>query len=137
MPKIKTISKFVYVNVDLDKNLLLCSSNLVGLAELVEIYAPDEDTPRQACGKTLQKIQDPNVYAIHTSNEEEEMSAAQDYLVGQRCVLRVVARNRSGTIRRKFTPFEKLIVSLEKNKSFKERKVVRAKTGSVRKRNKN
>jgi hypothetical protein len=136
MPK-PILSKFVYVNIDLERNLLLCSTDLVGFGELVEIHAPDEDTPPQACGRTLQKIEDPNIYVFHkTGDDDEPPPSSQTYLLGQKCILRVVARNRSGVIRRGFANYEKAIVNLEKTKTFKERKIVRAKTGSVRKQKK-
>jgi hypothetical protein len=127
----KTVAKFVYVNIDVARNLLLASTSLVGIGELVEIHAPDDDTPRQACGKTLRKTKDTNVYIIHTASEPVDSSST--YLMGERAILRVIARNRSGMLRRKFTPDEKLIVNLEKNERYKERRIVRAKTGSVRK----
>ncbi len=128
-------SKFVYINIDVARNLLLASTSLVGIGELVEIHAPDDETPRQACGKTLRKTKDSNVYIVHTASEPIDPTLST-YIIGERSVLRVIARNRSGMLRRKFTPDEKLIVNLEKNERYKERRVVRAKTGSVRKRKK-
>lgn len=128
-----TVSKaFKFLNIDTERNLLLCNSSLVGLGELVEIHAPDDETPRSACGKTLRKLKDSNVYVVHAAYEGHE-TLENSYVVGERCILRVVARNRSGTIRRKSSE-EKLIVNLEKNERYKEKRVVRAKTGSVRKR---
>jgi hypothetical protein len=129
------LPKFVYVNIDLDRNLLLCSTDLVGFGELVEIHVPDEDTPPQACGRTLQKIEDPNIYIFHKTGDDEAPPSSLHYKVGQKCILRVVARNRSGVIRRRFAAYEKAVVNIEKTKAFKERKVIRAKTGSVRSRN--
>jgi hypothetical protein len=118
---------YKYLVIDTSSNKLLCSTNLVGLSELVEIYDPDEDTPRQACGKILHKLCDPASFAVHCDGTT--------YEVGERCIFRVLAKNRSGMLRRKFSGDEKGIVNLEKSVSYKERKVVRAKTGSVRKKN--
>jgi hypothetical protein len=123
----------LHLGIDTDRNLLLASTQLVGIGELVEIYSPDETTPRQACGKILRKIKDPNCYIVHASYEEQVSSTP--YTMGDKTVLRVVCRNRSGMLRRKFSKFEKLIMDLEKSKVFHEKKVVRAKTGSVRRKN--
>jgi len=131
----KGTSKFTYLNIDVERNLLLCSTALVGLDELVEIHAPDDDTPPQACGKILRKLKDPNIYVVQTGVLDSDPEAI-NYEMGIRSIMRVIGRNRSGMLRRKFTPDEKLIVNLEKNEKFKERRVVRAKTGSVRKRKK-
>ena len=130
----KTISDFLYLNIDKERNLLLCSNDLVGIGELVEIHAPDEETPRQACGKTLRKTKDPNEYVIQTGSFEHHVDSISTYMIGNRSVLRVVARNRSGALRRNSSSEEKQIVNLEKNERYKEKRVVRAKTGSVRKR---
>jgi len=139
MPAVETESKtkttYRHLTIDTLHNMLLCSTSLVGIGELVEIHAPDDDTPRQACGKTLRKTKDPNIYIIHTASEPVD-PASVTYTMGERAILRVIARNRSGMLRRKFTPDEKLIVNLEKNERYKERRVVRAKTGSVRNRKK-
>jgi hypothetical protein len=121
---------FKFLNIDTVRNLLLCSTNLVGLGELVEIHAPDEETPSQAGGKILKKLKDPNLFAAQIGDD------GNSYRIGERSILRVVGRNRSGSMRRKFSPDEKLIVNLEKNEAFKEKRIVRAKTGSVRKRKK-
>lgn len=128
--KAKNVHKFTYLEIDAERNLLLCNSSLVGIAELVEIYAPDDSTPRNACGKTLRKTKE-NIYVLHSNYENAEETI---YELGSRCILRVVARNRSGTLRRKSSNEEKQIVNLEKNEKFQEKRVVRAKTGSVRKR---
>jgi hypothetical protein len=132
--KNKETMTFTYLNIDPDRNLLLCSTDIVGLGELVEIHAPDDNTPRQACGKLLRKMKDKNLYIVHSADMNDP--TVVPYEIGSRTVLRVMARNRSGMLRRKFTPEEKLIVNLEKNEKFRERQVVRAKTGSVRKRKK-
>lgn len=124
---------YKYLVIDIEHNMLLCDSSLVGLGEIVEISAPDDDTPRQACGKILRKLKDPNVYVLNTGGGLEPAI----YMIGSRCVLRILARNRSGALRRKSSPEEKLIVNLEKNGTERaEKQVVRAKTGSVRKRKK-
>lgn len=120
---------FKHLVIDSDHNMLLADSSLVGINELVEISAPDDATPRQACGKILRKLKDPNVYAVHTASGGQDTN----YILGSRCILRVVAKNRSGALRRKSTDEEKLIVNLEKN-GAQEKRVIRAKTGSVRKR---
>jgi len=123
-------STYKHLVIDTQHNMLLCNNSLVGIGELVEIFAPDDDTPRNACGKTLRKTKDPNVYALHSNYENADETL---YELGGRCILRVVARNRSGTLRRKSSDEEKQIVNLEKNEKFREKRVVRAKTGSVRK----
>lgn len=124
---------YKHLVIDAAHNMLLCNSSLVGMGELVEIHAPDDETPRQACGKILRKTKDPNVYVLNSSAPDDETTT---YVVGGRCILRVVSKNRSGAIRRKSSTEEKLIVNTEKNERFKEKRVVRAKTGSVRKRKK-
>jgi hypothetical protein len=123
-------SIFKFLNIDTVRNLLLCSTNLVGIGELVEIHAPDDETPRQAGGKILKKLKDPNLFVPQIGED------GNSYLIGERSILRIVGRNRSGSMRRKFSPDEKLIVNLEKNEAFKEKRIVRAKTGSVRKKKK-
>jgi len=121
---------YLHLVIDNERNFLLCSTQLVGIGELVEIYSADESTPRQACGRTLRKIKDPNIYIVHASYDEHV--STNSYTFGEKAVLRIVCRNRSGMLRRKFSKFEKLIMDLEKSPVFKEKKVVRAKTGSVR-----
>jgi len=126
---------FKYLVIDTSHNSLLCSSNLVGIGELVEIHAPDDDTPRQAGGKILRKLKDPGHFVVHATYDGHE-SLGSFYQLGEKCILRILAKNRSGTIRRRFSNDEKAIVNLEKDEDFEEQKVVRAKTGSVRKRKK-
>ena len=121
---------FKHLTIDSSHNNLLASPNLVGMGELVEVYAPDENTPMQAGGKVLRKIKE-NLFEVHLSYETE--GSGNSYALGEKCILKVVARNRSGMLRRRFSKEEKLIVSMEKPKEFTECKVVRAKTGSVRK----
>lgn len=122
---------YKHLIIDTKHNRLLCDNSLVGIGELVEIFAPDDDTPPNACGKILRKTKDQNIYVLHSNYENAEETK---YELGPRCVLRVVARNRSGTLRRKSSDEEKQIVNLEKNEKYQEKRVVRAKTGSVRKR---
>jgi hypothetical protein len=124
---------YKYLCIDTLHNNLVVSNDLVGIGELVEIYAPDEETPPQAGGKTLRKTKDPSTYVVHASYEGHD-GIGRSYDLGERCTLKVVARNRSGIIRRKCSGDEKLIVNLEKNERHKEHRVVRAKTGSVRRR---
>ena len=121
---------YKHLVIDSSHNHLLCSNGLVGLNELVEVFAPDEESPPQACGKILRKIKDPAIYVVHASYEGHE-SIGITYVLGEKCVLKVLGKNRSGTIRRRFSADEKQIVNLEN--SATEKKVVRAKTGSVRK----
>jgi hypothetical protein len=123
---------FKLLTIDTEKNLLLCDTTLVGKDELVEINKPDDVTPPQACGRILRKISDPNLYEVTTAYDGHEALGRQ-YELGPKCVLRVVMRNLSGRRRRKFTDDEKGIVDLERDENFKEKKVSRAKTGSVRK----
>ena len=122
---------YKHLVIDTSHNNLLASPNVVGMGELVEIFAPDENTPMQAGGKVLRKIKE-NLFEVHLSYETE--GSGNSYALGEKCILKVVARNRSGMLRRRFSKEEKLIVSMEKPKEFTELKVVRAKTGSVRKR---
>lgn len=126
---------YKHLVIDTSHNSLLCSTNLVGIGELVEIHAPDDDTPRQAGGKILRKLKDPGQFVVHATYDGHE-SLGNHYQLGEKCVLRVLAKNRSGAIRRRFGSDEKAIVNLEKDETFQEKKVVRAKTGSVRKRKK-
>ena len=121
---------YKHLVIDPSHNHLLASPNLVGMGELVEIFAPDENTPMQAGGKVLRKIKE-NLFEVHLSYETE--GSGNSYALGEKCVLKVVARNKSGMLRRRFSKEEKLIVSMEKPKEYTECKVVRAKTGSVRK----
>lgn len=124
---------YKHITIDTNKNRLLCSSNLVGLGELVEIFSLDNETPPQASGKTLKKTSEPNVFFDYSNGSTD--SHSKMYFVGNECILRVVARNRSGMLRRK-TPEEKLIVNMEVIDPQKESKIIRAKTGSVRKKEK-
>jgi hypothetical protein len=122
---------YKYLVIDTSHNNLLASTNLVGLSELVEIHAPDEVTPRQACGKILRKLRDPGTFAVYSTCENDCTGLV--YTVGDHCIFKVVAKNRSGMLRRRHARDEKLIVNMERTPSYKERKIVRAKTGSVRK----
>lgn len=121
-----------YLEIDVSKNMLLCSTSLVGKNELAEIHAPDDQTPSRALSNILCKIKDPNVFVVQTSYTGHE-ALGKEISIGDKCVLRILKRNLSGIRRRKFSNDEKSIVDLEKGEDFIERKVSRAKTGSVRK----
>lgn len=122
---------YKYIVIDSEQNMLLASTGLVGNGELVEIYAPDPDSPRQACGRILRKIDD-DTFEVHQSFDGHD-ALGRRYSLGEKCILRVLLRNLSGAKRRKFASDEKIIVSMEKDEHFREKKVTRAKTGSVRK----
>jgi hypothetical protein len=125
---------YKYLCIDTEFNKLLCSTNLVGLGELVEIHEADQNTPRQACTRILRKLADVaggGEYVVHISYDGHD-AVGLTYTVGERSVLRVLARNRSGMLRRRFSNDEKAIVNIEKAEKFIEKKIVRAKTGSVR-----
>src|SRR3990170_213319 len=96
--KVDNKNIYRYLTIDTVHNMLLVSPSLVGLSELVEIHAPDDETPRQACGKILRKLKDPNVFILQSGHDGDT------YTMGDRTILRVVGRNRSGMLRRKFTP---------------------------------
>ena len=123
---------YKHLIIDTSHNKLLCSQDLVGIGELVEIYSPDDNTPPQACSRILRKRSD-GTFIVHSAYDSHE-SVGFAYTLGEFAVLRVLARNRSGTLRRRFSADEKQIVNLEKTVNFTEKKVVKAKTGSVRKR---
>jgi len=123
---------FRYLAIDTAQNMLLCDGCLVGIGELVEIHQPDADTPPQAGGKILKKLEDPGLFMVQVAYDGHE-SIGKKYTLGSKCVLRVVSRNLSGKRRRKCHDLEQKIVDVEKQDNFKERKVSRAKTGSVRK----
>lgn len=124
-----------FIEIDASKNMLLCSTELVGNNELAEVHRPDDGTPARAFSNVLKKIGDPNVFVVYTSYNGHE-SVGKEVILGKACVLRVLKRNLSGIRRRQFSEDEKDIVDLEKDDSFRERKVNRAKTGSVRKKKK-
>jgi hypothetical protein len=89
-------------------------------------------TPPQAGGRILRKVADPNIYEVTTSYDGHD-AVGRRYEIGPKCILRIVMRTLSGRRRRKFNEEEKAIVDLEKGENYKEKKVSRAKTGSVRK----
>ena len=124
-----------FIEINTDRNMLLCSTALVGRGELAEIHAPDEGTPARALSNILEKTKDPNMFKVHVSYNGHE-ALGKDVQLGDRCVLRILKRNLSGIRRRHFSVDEKDIVNLEKDEGFVERKVNRAKTGSVRKKQK-
>ena len=124
-----------FIEINADKNMLLCSTSLVGKGDLAEIHAPDEETPARAFSNVLEKVKDPNLFKVHVSyNGHEALGKIVE--LGERCVLRVLKRTLSGIRRRHFSSDENVIVNLEKGNDFKERKVSRAKTGSIRKKSK-
>jgi hypothetical protein len=125
-----------FVEINPEKNMLLCSSGLVGTYEWVEVHAPCTDTPCQVLSNVLQKTRDPDYFTIRSSFTGDLVG--KEFKLGETCILRVLKRTLSGVRRRKFSKDEKSIVDLEKGNEWKERKVNRAKTGSVRnKRSKN
>jgi len=124
-----------FLEINAEKNMLLCSTDLVGKGELAEIQSPDDNTPPRALGNVLRKTDHPDSFEIYTSYNGHEALGKTVKLGGQ-CVLRILKRNISGIRRRQFSSDEKEIVNLEKGDDFVERKVNRAKTGSVRKKRK-
>lgn len=125
---------YKYIVIDTEQNMLLCSQGLVGTGELVEIYSPDDISPRQACGRILQKLEDGR-FEVHQSFDGHD-ALGRRYELGEKCIMRVLLRNLSGARRRRFAAEEKDIVQMEKGDNFREKKVARAKTGSVRRRKK-
>ena len=122
------------VEINSEKNMLLCSSSLVGKEELVEVHAPGPDTPSQVLSNVLQKTKDPDIFVVRAAFSNEMVG--KEFKCGENCVMRVLRRSLSGVRRRKFGKDEREIVDLEKGDNWKERKISRAKTGSVRKRSK-
>ena len=123
---------FLFIKIDTSKNELLCSTEYVGIGELVEIYQNGMATPMQIVGRTLQKIQDPNLFEVCQAYGNQE-AIGKRYAMAEDCIFRVMKKTMSGTRRRKFSAAEKSIVDLEHDSDFKEKKVIKAKTGSVRK----
>jgi hypothetical protein len=132
-PFIKGDTMYRFIEINKDKNTLLCSANLVGNNELAEIYTPERHTPRQALRNVLQKIKDPDIFVVISAFSSNEM-VGRTLSLGEECILRILKRNLSGVRRRKFSKDEKEIVDMEKGEEWTEKKVNRAKTGSVRKR---
>ena len=122
---------FKSVTIDPEGNKLLCTPNLVGKGEIVEIHCLDDATPPQTVGRLMKKTADPNVFIVSTSFEGHE-PLGREYQLGPKCIVRVLLRNLGGMRRRRFASDERDIVSTEKGENFKERRVVKAKTGSVR-----
>jgi hypothetical protein len=125
---------FKYLMVDPEKNMLLCSTDLVGIGEIVEIHSLGEGsgTPPQITGKILRKVADPNCFQVQVAYDSHEY-VGKKYPADPRCIFRILIRTVGGTRRRKFAKDEKVIVNMEKGENFKEKKVTKAKTGSVRK----
>lgn len=126
---------FKFLSIDTEKNVLLCDTELVGVGELAEMHVSGEATPMQINGKIMKKIADPNLFEIKQAYESQEFVGKQ-YSVGPDCVFRVLMRNMSGTRRRRFSECEKKIVNMENEGDYEDKKVVKAKTGSVRARKK-
>lgn len=124
---------YYHLIFDSSHNMLICSPTLVGMNEIVEVYSPDDGTPQQACGRLLRKVQEPNIFV---ANGHEDDMDVRKYTLGDKCLARIMMKNLSGTRRRKFSDVEKGITSMEHDDSVIEHKVVRAKTGSIRKRKK-
>lgn len=127
--------RFKYVTIDQEQNKLLCSTELVGKGEIAEVYQLDTDSPPQASSRILQKVADPNVFAVLTSFDGSE-ALGRKYVMGTKCIFRILAKNQSGKKRRKFSGDENTIVDTyrDQNVPLLEKKVSKAKTGSVRKR---
>lgn len=121
-----------HLEIDTDKNMLVCSLTLVGRGELVEVHQGDDGTPPQAMGKILKKVSETDFEVYQTFDGHEAMG--RRYRAGSKCLFRVLLRNLSGIRRRRFSSEEAPIINIEKDDNYKERKVSRAKTGSVRKR---
>jgi len=126
---------FKTITIDTEKNWLLCSTDLVGLGEIAEIWTSDKDSPPQATGRHLQKIKDPNIFIVYESFDNHDIVGTK-YAIGANCVLRVLMRNLSGSRKRKFSSDEKKIVNMVREEGTKDIKVSRAKTGSVRQKKK-
>ena len=128
---------FKHLLIDVRRNMLLCSTDLVGVGERVELHAPGDGgaTPIQITGKILKKVDDPNLFEIETAYDSQEF-VGKRYHVEQDCIFRILTKTIGGTRRRKFARDERKIVNLENDEDFVERKVVKAKTGSVRKKRK-
>jgi hypothetical protein len=115
--------------------MLLCSSILVGIGETVEIHEAGPSTPAPAIGRILEKKSDPGLFIV-TGTFDGYEALGREYNVDQRCIFRVLKKNLSGVKRRKMSKDEKIIVDIERDENTKERKVQRAKTGSVRRKKK-
>lgn len=126
---------FKFISIDTEKNILLCSTELVGVGELALMHVSGEATPMQLGGKILKKIADPNLFEVKQAYESQEFVGKQ-YSVGPDCVFRVLMKNMSGTRRRRFSDYEKKIINTENEGDYEDKKVVKAKTGSVRARKK-
>jgi hypothetical protein len=126
---------FKFLSIDTEKNVLLCSTELVGVGELTELHVSGDATPMQINGKILKKVADPNLFEVKQAYESQEFVGKQ-YSVGPDCVFRILMRNISGSRRRRFSDDEKKIINTENDGDFEDKKVVKAKTGSVRSRKK-
>lgn len=115
---------YTHLVIDQEHNRLLCNPSLVGMGEIVEIYEADEQTDRFLVGAHLVKLKDPNHFQVWESDRVSK--------IGDKCVLRVLYRNRSGVRKRRFSQDEKIIVNMEKGPDHKDIKIRKTKTGSVR-----
>ena len=125
------------VTIDVDKNMLLCSTQLVGLKEIVEVFSPDEmpgNLSITSIGRILEKIADPNIFVVRGTFEGHE-AIGKEYSLGEKFMFRILKKSLSGVKRRKFKE-QSQIVDWERDENTKERRVVRAKTGTVRKKSK-
>jgi hypothetical protein len=130
-------STYKSVTIDLDKNMLICSTQLVGLREIVEVFSPDETTGNSSItsiGRILEKVDDPNIFVVRGTFEGHE-AIGKEYALGEKFMFRVLKKSLSGIKRRKFKE-QSQIVDWERDENTKERRVVRAKTGTVRKKSK-
>jgi hypothetical protein len=123
---------YLYLEIDPGRNMLLCSPALVGTEEIAEVYSPSDVESNRVSGHVLSKVADPGRFLIRSSCYGHEPEGKHVDL-GEKTVMRVLRRNLSGIRRRKFASREKVIVDLERDENSVERKVSRAKTGSVRK----
>jgi hypothetical protein len=127
---------FRSIVINTKKNILLCDTELVGIGELVELFSLGEnrDTPPQIMGKILKKVSDPNLFEVYEAYDSQDY-VGKRYLVEADCIFRILMKTMGGTRRRKFSEAEKHITNVEHDNSYQEKKVIKAKTGSVRKNN--
>lgn len=120
-----------HLTIDPEHNRILCCTSLVGKGELVEVFSQDPNSPPQATCRILRKVKDPNLFVVHVSFDGGE-ALGREYEMGEQCIFRVLKKNIAGKRKRKFAVDEKQIIDLEHEEDYVERKIVRAKTGSVR-----
>jgi hypothetical protein len=83
----------------------------------------------------LVKLEDTDAFMVKTAFNGHE-AIGKTFNLGEKCVLRILRRTVGGTRRRRHASVERLAVDMEKDEHYRERKVNRAKTGSVRKQRK-